>query len=59
MGKSDGFDLFVGPTKIGSFQTSIQDDGLAADVTVEMTQEIFDSEGDVQLAKAIEVVKSL
>ena len=27
MGKSDGFDLFVGPTKIGSFQTSIQDDG--------------------------------
>ena len=39
--------------------TSIQDDGLAADVTVEMTQEIFDSEGDVQLAKAIEVVKSL
>ena len=39
--------------------TSIQDNGLAADVTVEMTQEIFDNEGDVQLKRAIEVVKSL
>ena len=36
--------------------TSIQDNGLAADVTVEMTQEIFDREGDVQLERAIEVV---
>lgn len=27
MGKRDGFDLFVGPTKVGSFQTSLQDDG--------------------------------
>lgn len=27
MSKSDGFDLFVTETKIGSFQTSLQDDG--------------------------------
>lgn len=38
---------------------SIQDNGLAPDITVEMAQEIFDTRGDVQVEKAIEVVKSL
>lgn len=38
---------------------SIQEDGIEPDVVIEMTQEILDSEGDVQLEKAIEVVKGL
>lgn len=38
---------------------SIDGNGLEPDITVEMTQEIFDSEGDVQLEKAVEVIKSL
>lgn len=38
---------------------SIQDNGLEPDVLVEMTQEIFDERGDVQLEKAIEILKNL
>lgn len=38
---------------------SIDGNGLEPDVTVEMTQEIFDNEGDVQLEKAVEVIKNL
>ena len=38
---------------------SIEGNGLDPDVKVEMTQEIFEKEGDVQLEKAIEVVKGL
>lgn len=38
---------------------SIQDNGLEPDIKVEMTQEIFDKEGDIQLKKAIEVIKEL
>ena len=39
--------------------TSIEDNGLAPDIVVEMTQEIFDTDGDVQLQRAIEVVNAL
>jgi len=38
---------------------SIQDNGLEPDIGVAMTQEIFDADGDVQLQKAIEIVKNL
>jgi carboxyl-terminal processing protease len=38
---------------------SIEDNGLEPDIAVEMTQEIFDKQGDVQLEKAIEVVEGL
>jgi len=38
---------------------SIQDNGLIPDIEVDMTQEIFDKEGDLQLNRAIEVVKEL
>lgn len=38
---------------------SIEGNGLEPDVEVEMSQDIFDNEGDVQLEKAIEIVKSL
>lgn len=39
--------------------TSIQNNGLEPDIKVEMTQEVFDKEGDIQLEKAVEVAKSL
>jgi len=38
---------------------SIEDNGLEPDISVEMTQEIFDKQGDAQLEKAIEVVREL
>lgn len=38
---------------------SIQDNGLIPDIEVEMTAEIFDAKGDVQLEKAIEAAKEL
>lgn len=38
---------------------SIQDNGIEPDTTVEMTQEIFENEGDIQLEKAIEVLRGL
>jgi len=38
---------------------SIEDNGLEPDISVELTQEIFDTQGDIQLEKAIEVVREL
>lgn len=38
---------------------SLEGNGLEPDITVEMNQAIFDSEGDIQLDKAIEVVRDL
>ncbi|MFY9457373.1 MAG: S41 family peptidase [Candidatus Spechtbacterales bacterium] len=38
---------------------SIQDNGLTPDIEVEMTSEIFDKKGDVQLEKAIEAAREL
>lgn len=38
---------------------SIQDDGIKPEIEVLMTPEIFEKEGDVQLKKAIEIVKGL
>jgi carboxyl-terminal processing protease len=38
---------------------SIEDNGLEPDVTIEMTQKIYEDQGDVQIEKAIEVVSAL
>jgi len=38
---------------------SIQDNGIEPDVAVDMPQKIFDEKGDIQLEKAIEIVKEL
>lgn len=38
---------------------SIEDNGLTPDVSIDMSEDEFDKNGDIQLAKAIEVVKGL
>ncbi len=57
---SDGSSIKVSISKwLTPKGVSIQDNGLIPDIEVEMTPEIFDEKGDVQLEKAIEAAKEL